>query len=452
VVISTLSSNSTAFNESTNPWLFRFDYASNVYTVSYRSLKYVVESALQTRFYFDSRLKIFDSKTGQLVVDQVKILKANYQPDNGLPYSQDQICYVISQVIESDGYVDTTKIEVSYADTDNDGVPDDPDFFENIVFSKSTSAVVGLVNRANSTRGYVKTSLVFYRKSTDQYNYIRWVPLAKSSILVYSTVEAANAGKNQYPVGQLFYVTNYVGTSGTMYQSNLGTNNAITLSNVTVNYLIREGRQDLFFQYKHNSPHTRRIDPSPVNIIDLYVLTKQYDNDYRLWAQDSTGTIVKPIPPTSEELASSYSDLDEYKMTSDTIIFNNARYKPIFGAEAAPSLRAIFKVVKNQNTLASDAEVRSSLISAVNTYFAIENWDFGETFYFSEMVAYLHQRLATIASSIVIVPAQSSQKYGGLQQINAEPDEILISTARVEDVTIISSITAVQLNSLPSSN
>jgi len=446
-VTSTLLSGSTAFNESTNPWLFKFDYASNVYTVSYRSLKYIVESALQTRFYFDSRLKIFDSKTGQLVVDQVKILKANSQPDSGLPYSQDQICYVISQVVESDGYVDTTKIEVSYADTDNDGVPDDPDFFENIVLSKSTSAVSGLVTRVNPTRGYVKTSLVFYKKSTDQYAYVRWTPIAKEGVLIYATKAAIESVKNQYIVGQLFYST---GTS-LIYQSVLNADKSIVLNDVTVDYLIREGRQNLFFQYKHNSPHSRRIDPSPVNIIDLYVLTKQYDNDYRLWAQDSTGMTNKPNPPTSEELAASYNDLDEYKMTSDTIIFNTARYKPIFGADAAPSLRAVFKVVKNQNTLASDAEVRSSLISAVNTYFAIENWDFGETFYFSEMVAYLHQRLATIASSIVIVPAQLSQKYGELQQINAEPDEILISTARVEDVTIISSITAVQLNSLPSS-
>jgi hypothetical protein len=98
--------------------------------------------------------------------------------------------------------------------------------------------------------------------------------------------------------------------------------------------------------------------------------------------------------------------------------------------------------------LASDAEIKSSLISAVNAYFAIENWDFGESFYFTEMVAYLHQRLADMVSSIVIVPVQ--EKYGALQQINAEPEEILISTARVEDVVIISALTAVQLNSFVS--
>jgi len=440
--VTTLLPASASFNETTNPWLIRFDYASGVYTVSYRSLKYIVESALQTRFYFDSRLKIFDSKTGQLVIDQIKMLKANSQPDNGLPYPQDQICHVFAQVVEADGYVDSTKIEVSFADSDNDGVPDDPDFFETVVFSKSASDIPGLVDRTNPARGYTKTSLVFYKTSTEQYNYIRWVPIAKGEVLIYSSLASITAVKNQYPVGQLFYAIG----SKLIYQSNSN----FELLDVTASYLIREGRQNLFFQYKHNSPQSRRIDPSPVNIVDLYILTKQYDIDYRLWAQDSTGTIAQPAQPSSEELAVSYSDLEQYKMTSDSIIYNSAKYKPIFGAGADTTLRAVFKVVKLENSLASDAEVKSSLISAVNTYFAVENWDFGETVYFSEMAAYLHQRLASMASSIVIVPAQLTQKYGALQQINAEPDEILISTARVEDVAIISAITAVQLNSFGS--
>jgi hypothetical protein len=444
-VVDTVLPATSPFNENTNPWLIRFDYASSIYTVSYRSLRYYIESALQTRFYFDARLKVFDSKTGQLVVDQVKILKSNPQPDNGSVFSKDQICYVFGQVVEDDGYVDSRKIEVSYADSDNDGVPDDPDFFENIVFSKSTGPTAGLLNRTNPARGYIKTSLVFYKKSTDQYAYVRWVPIKKGDVLTFSTLDDINSTKNKYPVGQLFYASN----SNLIYES-YSVNNGVSVRDVTAEYMIREGRQNLFFQYKHNSPQSRRIDPSPINIIDLYLLTKQYDTEYRLWAQDSTGVVPKPTLPTAEELEQSYSDLEQYKMTSDSIIYNSARYKPIFGVAAIPSLRAVFKVVKNSNSLASEAEIKSSLISAVNTYFAIENWDFGESFYFTEMVAYLHQRLASMVSSIVIVPTQPSSRYGALQQINAEPDEILISTARVEDVVIIPALTAIQLNSIAS--
>jgi hypothetical protein len=166
--------------------------------------------------------------------------------------------------------------------------------------------------------------------------------------------------------------------------------------------------------------------------------------------QDSTGKVTRPVLPTSEELAASYAELEDYKIISDSLVYNPAKYKPIFGVDAEPSLQAIFKIVKNVGNLASDAEIKSGLISAINNYFAVENWDFGESFYFTEMVAYLHQQLASMVSSIVIVPALATSKYGALQQINANPDEILISTAQVENVVIISALTQVQLNSIAS--
>ena len=433
------------FNQITNPWLIRFNYASGVYTVSYRSLKYLVESPIQTRFYFDPELRIFDSKTGKVVADQIKILKANSQPDNTLGFPQDQTCFVYAPVVEVDGYIDSRRIEVTFPDSDSDGIAEDPDFFETIVYSKSTTNVNGLVSRKNPARGYIKTSLVFYEKSTDQYNYVRWLPIDKGSVLIFVDKVSIENVKKQYLMGQLYYAQD----SGFLYQS-YKTETGVELLDVTAEHLVREGRQKLFFQYKHNSSQNRRIDPSPINIIDLYILTKQYDTDYRLWAQDNTGSVIKPVPPTPEELAAGYSDLENYKMISDSIMYNPAKYKPIFGLEADLSLQAVFKVVKASGSLASDAEIKSGLISAVNTYFAIENWDFGESFYFTEMVAYLHQQLANLVSSVVIVPVQESSNYGVLQQINAEPDEILISTARVDDVIIIPAITAVQLNSFVS--
>jgi hypothetical protein len=85
------------------------------------------------------------------------------------------------------------------------------------------------------------------------------------------------------------------------------------------------------------------------------------------------------------------------------------------------------------------------VINAVNTYFDINNWDFGETFYFSELSAFLHSQLSGKINSVVIVPKSTSQTFGNLYQINAEPDEIIISCAAVDDVEIITAITAVQL-------
>ena len=137
--------------------------------------------------------------------------------------------------------------------------------------------------------------------------------------------------------------------------------------------------------------------------------------------------------------------MENYKTISDTLIYNSARFKPVFGSKANDALRAVFKVVKNTNAVISDNDVKVAVIAAINNYFSVDNWEFGESFYFSELSAYLHTELATKINSVIIVPKNTQQTFGNLYQINAEPDEIIISCASVDDVEIITAITAVQL-------
>ena len=108
-------------------------------------------------------------------------------------------------------------------------------------------------------------------------------------------------------------------------------------------------------------------------------------------------------------------------------------------------MQASFKVVKNKSTLISDNEIKARVVAAVNDYFAIENWDFGDTFFFSELSAYLHNILAPDVLSIIIVPRSSTASFGSLYQIQSQSDEIFISSATVNDVDIIDVITAAQL-------
>ena len=178
----------------------------------------------------------------------------------------------------------------------------------------------------------------------------------------------------------------------------------------------------------------------------MYILTKTYATDYLAWVQDSTNTVSEPIAPTPEMLGVDYSSLEKYKSISDTIIYNPAKFKPIFGDKAATSLRATFKVVKNSSVVVSDNDVKTSVIAAINTYFDIANWDFGETFYFSELSAYLHSVLAPNIASVTIVPSSTSEAFGSLLQINAEYNEIIVSAATVDNVQIITAITAAQIN------
>ena len=93
----------------------------------------------------------------------------------------------------------------------------------------------------------------------------------------------------------------------------------------------------------------------------------------------------------------------------------------------------------------TDNEVKSQVITAIDNYFDIANWDFGESFFFSELSAFIHQTLAKTIASIVIVPQKSDSVFGNLMQIKGEADELFLSTATVGDVDIIRNLTDTNL-------
>ena len=118
----------------------------------------------------------------------------------------------------------------------------------------------------------------------------------------------------------------------------------------------------------------------------------------------------------------------------------------MFGAQADPRLQARFKIVKNPDLVLNDNDIKSRIINRINQYFSLENWEFGETFYFSELSAYIVNELAPDVVTFLIVPVQSDQTYGSLQEINCEVNEIFISGATVDDLDIIDAITAERIN------
>jgi len=205
-------------------------------------------------------------------------------------------------------------------------------------------------------------------------------------------------------------------------------------------------RGDLYFQWQHNSPSRNRIDPTPVNIMDVYILTADYSTSYIEWIQDLTGTVSEPNAPTSSSLEIAYNTLEDYKAVSDTLIYNPAKFKPLFGSKADSSLQARFQVVINPASSMTPNEMKSQVIAAINKYFDLANWDFGDTFYFSELAAYLHNKLAPNLASILITPDDAGLVFGNYFQINSEPWEIITSAATVNDIDVVSAVTAAQLN------
>jgi len=139
------------------------------------------------------------------------------------------------------------------------------------------------------------------------------------------------------------------------------------------------------------------------------------------------------------------SELNKIKSLSDEIIYHPVKYKVLFGNKAKEDLQATFKIVKNPDLVLNDNEIKSNVISAINKFFALDNWDFGEKFYFSELSNYVMSQLSPTLVTFVIVPDQEDQAYGSLQEIKSESDEIFISGATVENVEIIDAITASRL-------
>lgn len=404
-----------------NSWFLKLSFANQEYTVTSRGIDYYFMSKRETRFYYDPDVRVYDSKTATTRLDAIKVVRTNTEPDtsDSLFYSQSYRPW--ERVIESDGVEDNRKIKITFPDDNLDEVPDDPDLF--------TTLVAPSVN--------VQNKFVYFVQNADQYNFLRYDPVDQNDVVsAYTTLADAILHLSLYAADTIFYISD----EDTFYQSN-----GSTLIQVN-NYIARVGRQSLMFQYTHNSPNNRRIDPSPNNIIDFYILTRAYSDQYTSYITDTSGKVIEPEAPTIDELKTEFGSIENYKTISDSIVYNTAKFKPLFGSKANAALRATFKVIKNPNVNVSDNDVKSQVVAAINTYFDITNWEFGETFYFSELSAYLHAALSPNVSSIIIVPTDSSSTFGTLYQINAEPNEILISAATVDNVQIISAITAGQLN------
>lgn len=411
-------------------WFIRFQsQAGGRYTVTYRSLRYYFGSVEDTRFSFERDKLVYDPLSGKILQDFIKILATNTQPNSNSPLAKDIQINVVGQTVASDGYINDFEVEVASNDINNRGLIINPDFFE---------TVTGYVTGSSNTGIYV-----FFELVEDAINLSRYQIVPTTDIVQYQTKTQIEVSKYDYPLGQLFYAF-----GENKFWKSVQDNTVNTPFYVLVEqpqYSIQYGRQGLQFQYRHNSNNTTRIDPATTNIIDLYVVTQSYYTQYQNYIQDTTNTVPMPPRPTINELSADYGQLNNYKMLSDSVVLNSVIFKPLFGPKADPNLRATIKVIKSSSTNASNSEIRSSVLTAMNTYFDINNWNFGDTFYFSELSAYLHDQLGELISSAVLVPNDPNMKFGDLYEIKCSPYEIFVNAATADDVLVIAALTPAEL-------
>jgi len=399
-------------------WLLLFTTDTENYTVTSRLSRYIFESDKQIRFFFDSSDKIYDTRNNTVVKDQIKILSINIDPSipgNTTPFTFDRNWEILEEYKGIDGYVDSKKIEITFSDIDDDGVVDDPNLFDEIVANDS----------------YIILEKYSINQGLEDYRYI------KNDNLVYIAQNESLVPSAKKVAGNYFYSID----DGLLYQYNIGLS-----YDVSLDYKVYNGRDNLKFQYIHNADYEARIDPGITNLIDVYILTREYDTQYRQWV--SGGRTNEPLPPSSDSLYNLLSpDLNKIKAISDEVIYHPVKYKVLFGNKASADVRAVFKVVKNDEVVISDNDVKSRVLTAIAEFFALENWEFGDNFYFSELSTYVMNRLAPNIVNFIIVPKQGDLSFGSLFEIRSEKDQLFINGASIEDIEIISAITASKIQS-----
>lgn len=451
---------------------------------------------------------------------------------NAARLEKDYVLNTMRPYYEASGFLNTAKIEVVSADINNDGIPDDPFLFTNVVGTNDLvfHETVMDANGDDFTRLWSTAWTDIRTEKPTLYNDIIFNDITYDDVVstgLFLTDDVYYAGlleTLEYAV--LFYLLNGNGNTESLQNDfateifretrDTDTNKIVTvptstfipmikvtvdsnnLSNMTtdVNRRIAEqirdnGRgfteaeamQEAFeyldsaradskifipnndtshhvangrsytlntdssvkesFEYKwrHFSPANNRIDPSTSNIMDMILLTQTYYDEVIKWKVSNNALKQFPIAPTTEELRANFSDLDSYKMMSDEIIFGSSSFKVLFGQQAKPELRAKFKVVKVPSTTYTNNEIKSKVIELVDAYFNVSNWDFGETFYFTELAAYIHKNMAGTIGSVVLVPESLESQFGNLFQVKSTPNELFLSTAQVSDVTIVDTLT-----------
>lgn len=406
-------------------WIVAFVKEADEYVVRIRGLDYIFGSIEENRFYFDAKAKTYDSKTGKVVKDHIKVLGVN--PDsNGLEPLKQDIKFEISDTIRfDDGYQSVDKIKIAFSDSDDDGVIDNPEAFEQIV---------GLDLDLN---------YLFFQEINDELgNKVKlFIDNSDDHIAIVQKESLVNV--NDYNNGDLIYF--YNSDEDQVKKVNRTTNTLELQSDYSANI----GRAGLKFQYVHNANVDRRIDPSASNIMDVYILTRSYDTTFRNYLAGAA--IKEPEAPNSDSLRISFgTKLGQIKTVSDEIIYHPVQYKVLFGSMADAKLQAKFKIVKNPNKLINDNDLKVRVINAINEFFDVNNWDFGDRFYVSELITYVINTVAPDISNMVLVPRQPTQSFGSLFEIQSNVDEIFVSGARVDDIEIVTAISATEIRAVSS--
>ena len=401
-----------------NSWLIWVEAILNPVTqepvsfvVNYRELKLIVSSE-HTKFWYNSNEQIIDPETKHRVFDIIRILRSNIININGIDraLARNENYDVVGPVYENNGVINLHALEVVPSDmlnvdTSGDTFPDNMLQFENFTQSYNNDF------------------------SNPYYIYYQLVPNPEDPTKPTTEIQAGTE-TTVAPIGVNFNPGSFV-------------SDPLTVGSVIQFWGRSVKRKQLDFMWQHFTPLNNLIDPSVSNIHDTYILTQGYYDAISNYLQGRSSFL--PVPPTPLELRNQYSNLLKSKMVSDTVVLHPGKIKLLFGSLAEPQLRAKFKIVKAISSTLTDERIRAEVLNVINSFFNIQNWDFGETFYATELFSLIHQRMPTEIASVVLVPVYAVNSFGSLFTVSSGLDEILQSAAQLSDIEIVAELNATNI-------
>lgn len=202
------------------------------------------------------------------------------------------------------------------------------------------------------------------------------------------------------------------------------------------------GRNGLNFMWTHISQRNHLVDISRSNVHDVFIMTTSYMNAMRMWLAGNIA--AKPTVPSSVDLQTAYGSMLSKAMMSDVVVLRSGTVKVLFGPYAAPELQAKF-LVKPASVTASAATLKVRVSAAIVEFFAERVTGFGQTFHFTQLAQYVHNKLEGLIDTIVIVPLMDLSQFGDLFEVSASENEVLLPHVTPADIEIVSDLTAVNM-------
>lgn len=429
------------------------------WTIQYRNKKLIAHSEKIKFWNANTTDQIVNYDSLNAVQDNICVLKANVNGSQNGILSSNHIFPILSQCLlehplEDIGLPDTKKLSVITEDVSNDGIPDNLTQSELMLNTLSYSAISDLTYIIDSSDVVITlpNSLTYVTTEINEEVQV-YVNSTLATISAYSTVpdvvqtqiRLVGIGIGSIPQPITIILKNYVYMTRESTDSNWVPLTETTYvkrayaENISGNNARYPGRYPLNFAWFHYVDQLNLVDPAASNIMDMFIITKGYYHSMLQWVNGNTD--VKPTKPTSLALRSSYAELLDNAMISDTIVLHSADFKILFGSKASSEVQCKFKVIRPNNTSLTDNELKVKMVDIVRSFFDIDYWDFGQVFYFTQLASVLQTQLSTEIDSIVIVPVDSSKTFGDMFQVSARENELFIPDISVNDIEIIQSFT-----------